>query len=154
VKTSERELDMATVEERKYEESKEYEEFDMFHTDRNIVKGHISFKLEENMEDEEVPKWTSHGGDICDDGDRAAHDVGQDSNPLEVPRPLLGGGCNQEQFKSFTQQWSLYAGCHGEMDVRELRQQLINCADGPLEATMYDALGSKVNTLSETNLIG
>jgi hypothetical protein len=28
------------------------------------------------------------------------------------------------------------------MDVRELRQQLLNCADGPLEAVMYDALGS------------
>jgi hypothetical protein len=40
------------------------------------------------------------------------------------------------------------------MDVRELRQQLLNCADGPLEATMYDALGSKVDTLSETNLMG
>jgi hypothetical protein len=51
------------------------------------------------------------------------------------------------------QQWSLYAGCHGGMDERELRQQLLNCAVGPLEAVMYDALGSKVDTLSETNLM-
>jgi hypothetical protein len=47
---------MATVEERRYEESEEYEEFDMFHTDRDIVKGHITFKFEENKEDAEVPR--------------------------------------------------------------------------------------------------
>jgi hypothetical protein len=34
------ELDMATVEERKYKESKEYEEIDESHTD--IVKGHTT----------------------------------------------------------------------------------------------------------------
>ena len=39
------------------------------------------------------------------------------------------------------------------MDVRELRQQLLNCVDGHLEATMYDTLGSKVDTLSETDLL-
>jgi DNA primase catalytic subunit len=61
-----KELDMAKVEERKYEES---EEFDIFHTDRNIVKRHISFKHEDNMEDEEAPKRTSNGGDIRDDGE-------------------------------------------------------------------------------------
>jgi hypothetical protein len=133
VKTSAQELDMATVEERRYEEPEE-----------NIVKGHIAFKIKENKEDE---------GGVCDGGDRATHDVGQNSNPQEVPRPLLRGGCNQVEFKSFTQQWSLYAGCNGGMDVRELQQQLLNCADGPLEAAMYDALGSKVNTLSETDLM-
>ena len=50
------ELDMATVEERKYEEpeeSVEYEVFDMFHTDRTTVKGHISFELDENNMEEE-----------------------------------------------------------------------------------------------------
>ena len=47
---------MATVEERKYEEpeeSVEYEVFDMFHTDRTTVKGHISFELDENNMEEE-----------------------------------------------------------------------------------------------------
>jgi hypothetical protein len=39
------------------------------------------------------------------------------------------------------------------MDVGELRQQLLNCTDGPLEASMYDALGSKVDTLSQTDLL-
>jgi hypothetical protein len=67
--------------------------------------------------------------------------------------PLGCKGCNQEEFKSFTQQWRLYAGCHGGMDVRELRQRLLNCTDGHLEAAMYDALGSKIDTLSETDMM-
>jgi hypothetical protein len=72
VKTPELELDMATVEERRNEESEEYEECDMFHTDRNIVYGHITFKFEENKEDE---------GDVRDGGDRTEHDSGEDTNP-------------------------------------------------------------------------
>jgi hypothetical protein len=39
------------------------------------------------------------------------------------------------------------------MDERELRQRLLNCAVGPLEDIMYDTLGSKVDTLSETYLM-
>ena len=96
MKTSELELDKAMVEERRYEEYEQYEEYeefdvsreeteDMFHTDRDIVRGHVTFKFEE---DEEVPAWTSpitsqadsDGGDVRDRGDGAAHDVGQDSN--------------------------------------------------------------------------
>ena len=39
------------------------------------------------------------------------------------------------------------------MDDRELRQQLLNCAVGPLEQIMYRALGSKLDTLSEFDLM-
>jgi hypothetical protein len=77
----------------------------------------------------------------------------QDSDHQEVLCPLLRGDCNQGEFMAFAQQWSLYAGCHGGMDERELQQQLLNCAVGPLKAVMYDALGSKVDTLSETELM-
>ena len=42
VKTPRMELDMATVEERKHNKSKEYEEIDESHTDRYIVKGHTT----------------------------------------------------------------------------------------------------------------
>ena len=125
-----------------FKENEEDEEFNkVFNMVRDIAKGHITVNFEEYEEDEEVQAWTRNEEDDRDGGDRAASDVGQNSDPPEVPRPLLRGGCNQEQFESFTQQWSLYAGSHGEMDGRELRQQLLNCADGPLEATMYDALG-------------
>jgi hypothetical protein len=77
----------------------------------------------------------------------------QDSGYQEVLCPLLRKGCNQGEFKAFTQQWSLYAGCHGGMDERELRQQLLNCTVGPLEYVMYDTLGGKVDSLSETVLL-
>ena len=40
------------------------------HTDRNIV--YIPFKFVENREDE---------GDVCDGGERPAHDIGEESNP-------------------------------------------------------------------------
>jgi hypothetical protein len=39
------------------------------------------------------------------------------------------------------------------MDERELRQELLNCAVGPLEDVMYDTLGGKIDSLSETDLL-
>ena len=45
-----------------------------------------------------------------------------------------------------------YAMYHSGMDIGELRQQLSNCADGALEDFMYDSLGSKVDTISLTDL--
>jgi hypothetical protein len=39
------------------------------------------------------------------------------------------------------------------MDDRELRRQLLNCIDGTLEAAMYDALGTKINTSAETDMM-
>jgi hypothetical protein len=56
-------------------ESEEYEEIDMFHTDKNIVKGHISLNFNKNSE------------------------------KVNVPRPMLRDGCNQDEFRSFTLQF-------------------------------------------------
>jgi hypothetical protein len=134
-----------------FEENKEFDED--YKTDRDIAKGHITFNFEENEEDEEVPAWTRNGGDDRDSGEGAAHDDGQNYKPQEVPRPLLRDRCSQEEFQSFAQQWSLYTGCHCEMDATALRHQLLNCTDGPLEAAMYDALGSKIDTVTETKMM-
>ena len=79
--------------------------------------------------------------------------VEQDSGYQEVLCRMLRGGCSQDDFKTFKQQWSLYAGCHDEIDDRELRQELLNCAVGPLEDMMYDTLGAKVDSLSEADLL-
>jgi hypothetical protein len=79
--------------------------------------------------------------------------VEQDSGYQEVLCPLLRGGCSQDDFKTFTQKWILYAGCRDEIDERELRQELLNCAVGPLEDMMYDTLGAKVDSLSEADLL-
>jgi hypothetical protein len=97
------------------------------------------------------------GGEEVRDGggDEAVHDAGwswQGSYHKEMPRPVLRGGCSQEEFKSFKQHWNQYAKYHNGMDVGELRQQLLNCADGALETLMYDSLGSQVDTLSQTDL--
>ena len=93
----------------------------MFNIDRDITKGHTTFQFKEDREDE-------------------------DYKLQEVPCPLLRGGCNQDEFLAFTQQWSLYRGYHSGMDEREIRRQLLNSIDGPLEDDMYDVLGSNVNT--------
>ena len=103
--------------------SKEYEEIDMFHTDKNIVKGHINLNFKKN------------------------------NGEGHVPRPMLRDGCNQDEFRSFTLQWRLYAGGQGEMDDRELRRQLLSCIDGTLEDAMYDALGNKINTSTEADMM-
>ena len=129
MKTSKMELNMDTVEKRKYEEVQEvakvfynttleYKEIDKeFDTD----KGHKTFQSKEEREIE-------------------------DYKLKEVPRPMLRDGCNLEEFKSFTLLWRLYAECHDGKDDRELRQQLLRCLDGPLEAAMFDALGWELHT--------
>ena len=47
---------MDMMEERRYKESEECEEIDMFHTDKNIVKGHINFNFKENNGEVKVPR--------------------------------------------------------------------------------------------------
>ena len=37
-------------------ESEEYKEIDMFHTDKNIVKGHINFNFKLNNGEGNVPR--------------------------------------------------------------------------------------------------
>jgi hypothetical protein len=96
-------------------------------------------KFEEDEEDKEVPAWTSPTPSQAESdggGDGAVHDAGPGPNLQEMPRPVLREECSQEEFQSFTQQWSLYARYHSGMDVGELRQQLLNSADRPLEAAM------------------
>jgi hypothetical protein len=65
---------------RDMKESEEYEEINMFHNNKNIVKGHINFNFKEN------------------------------NGEMYVPRPMLRDGCNQDEFRSFTLQWRLYVG--------------------------------------------
>ena len=50
----------------------------------------------------------------------------ENMNIQEVQCPVLRRGCNQEEFLMFEQQWGRYAECNHEVDVRELRQQLLN----------------------------
>ena len=85
-----------TLEYEGYEEYMEHKEFDEeFNHDRDIAKGHITFQFKVDREDE-------------------------DYKLQEVQCPVLRGGCNQDEFQAFTQQWSLYRGYHSGMDEREL----------------------------------
>ena len=66
---------------------------------------------------------------------------------------MFKGGCSPHEFRRFTHQWNLYAESPGEIHERELRQELLNCAEGPFEDVMYDTLGTKVDSLSEADLL-
>ena len=70
--------------------------------------------------------------------------VEQDSGYQEVACPTLRGGCSQNDFQTFTLKWRQYAGYRNEIDSRELRQELLNCAVGPLEDAMYNKGGHTV----------
>ena len=56
--------------------------------------------------------------------------VEQNSGYKEVRCPMLRGGCSHDAFENFKHEWSLYTGCREEIDDRELRQELLNCAVG------------------------
>ena len=161
---------MATVEERRYKESEEYEEYedyeklDMFNTDRDIAKGHFTLKYME-YEDEDYEDFDMYNTDRDIVKGHTTFENEEDKEfdeEFNTDRDIAKGHItfnfeeneeDQEEYKSFTKQWRLYEGCHGGMDVWELRRQLMNYKDGPLEAAMYDALGSKIDTLSETEMM-
>jgi hypothetical protein len=77
----------------------------------------------------------------------------QDLDIKGVKCPVLRGGCKQGEFDEFVKEWSQYAEYQWEMDSRELRQQLMNCVVGPMEMIMYNSLGSKLDSLSEPDLL-
>ena len=98
--------------------AKEEEEFDkMFHStpcDFNAeaefarVFNMTAFEFNENEDAREFDKVFST--DL----------VEQDSGYQEVMCPILRGGCSWDDFKTFTQKWSQYAGSRDEIDDREL----------------------------------
>ena len=142
------EFDMAVGGERKY---KEEEEFKMvFHS--------TAYEFDEDVEFARVYNMTAFEYNETEDAsefDKVFYTnmVEEDSGYQEMLCPMLRGGCSQDEFKTFTQKWSLYAGCRDEIDDRELCQELLNCAVGPLEEMIDDTLGAKVDSLSEADLL-
>ena len=142
------EFNMAVWGERKH---KEEEEFEMvFHS--------TAYEFDEAVEFARVYNMTAFEYNETEDASKFDNvlytNVGEeDSGYQEMLCPTLRGGCSQDEFKTFTQKWSLYAGCRDEIDGRELRQELLNCAVGPLEEMMYDTLGEHVDLLSEADLL-
>jgi hypothetical protein len=72
---------------------------------------------------------------------------------VRAPRLWICGGYNQDEFKAFIHQWSLYRECYSRMDDRELRYQLLDSINGPLEDAMYDAFGGKIYTISDATML-
>jgi hypothetical protein len=114
------------------------------------------------QEDDEFDRLFDNIPNEQDDDERFAKTVAkgtsadkfkQDLDIKGVKCPVLRGGCKQEEFDKFVKEWSRYAEYKWEMDSRELRQQLMNCVVGPMELIMYNSLGSKLDSLSEPDLL-
>jgi hypothetical protein len=109
------EFDMAVGGERKY---KEEEEFEMvFHS--------TAYEFDEKVEFARVYNMTAFGYNETENAsefDKVFYtNIGEeDSGYQEMLCPTLRGGCSQDEFKTFTQKWGLYAGCRDEIDAREL----------------------------------
>jgi hypothetical protein len=104
-------------------------EYDMFNADRTVAE-----EYEE-----------------CGEFDAKGHITSYEE--VFTPRLWIRGGYDQDEFQAFTHQWSRYRGCYSGMDNRELRYQLLDSINGPLEDAMYDVFGSKIYTIPDTVLL-
>jgi hypothetical protein len=59
----------------------------------------------------------------------------------------------EEYYEEFNTDRSLFRGYHNRMDEEELRYQLLDSIDGPMEDAMYEASGSKIYTIPETLML-
>jgi hypothetical protein len=159
VKTSDMELDKATVEEREYEE---FGEFDVSQEDPENIEdpvaemsalecthegctsgvGGAKFKTPALEQAQAIVYLRYHREDIH--GQRGAvAGGGADKIQLsKIPRPEISGGCSQEHFKFFTRKWAQYVRSSNEKDENKLKDQLTNCPDNSLRSALYKALGT------------
>ena len=87
-------------------------------------------------------------------GGGAAHDGGGGRLQLaKIPRPVVCGGCSQEDFKYFTRSWNQYVRASNEKDGVKLRDQLLHCPDEALKKAVDRALGDRVENISLLDLL-
>jgi hypothetical protein len=127
-------------------EDKEYEENNMFNTDRDVVEEHFTYEFKAHKDEEYEYEFHT-------DKFEEYQKYEEFNDRFHADRNMYEEYEEYKESKSFTQKWRLYARCHGGMDVWELQHQLLGYTDRPLEADMYNALGSKIGTLSETDMM-
>ena len=110
-------------------------EYDMVNADWTMTK-----EYEEYVEYEEYEEFDTKG---------YITSIGE----VFVPGLWTRGGCNQNEFQAFKHQWSMYRGCHSGMDERELRYQLLDSINGPLEDAMNEIFGSNFYTIPDIILL-
>ena len=67
------------------------------------------------------------------------------SNLQEIPRPVLLGGCSQEDFIFFSREWLRYVRHYEKVDANEISEQLLQCLDTALQKVVYRALEPTVD---------
>jgi hypothetical protein len=159
VKTSELELDEATVEERQYEEYGESENLKDLVAEMSALEctydgckageGGAKFKTTVLATAQALEYMRFHREDAHGQRGAAAGGGAEKVQLSRIPRPEISGGCSQEDFKFFTRKWDQYVSSSNEKDSNKLKDQLTNCPDDTLSSALYKALGDRIDHLRE-----
>jgi hypothetical protein len=123
----------------------------------NHGEGGVAWKSQPLSEAVALEMWKAHRADAH--GHQAAvggaaHDGGGGRLQLaKIPRPVVCGGCSQEDFKYFTRSWNQYVRASNEKDGVKLRDQLLHCPDEALKKAVDRALGDRVENISLLDLL-
>jgi hypothetical protein len=141
-------------------------EFDMLNTDRNVAKEYEEYvKYEEHKEiDEEFnaprntvkkpqPALNAHE-DLptvatapLDQVETHKTEFAMFNTEGDIAKVYVEYEEYEEYNEEFNTDRSLFRGYHNRMDEEELRYQLLDSINGPLEDAMYEASGSKIYTI-------
>ena len=66
---------------------------------------------------------------------------------------MITGWCSQTDFNCFQHYWKVFVRNYHDMDVDEVREQLLDCPDAALKEVVYRALGSDVVTITQADLL-
>ena len=66
---------------------------------------------------------------------------------------MIQEGCSQEDYIFFKREWLSYVRYYQKVDVKEIRDQLMNCLDTALQIVVYRALGSDVDITTQAELL-
>jgi hypothetical protein len=165
VKNSELELDEAKVEEREYEEYREFdvsqgepENIEDFVAEMSALEythegctsgvGGAKFKTPALEQAQAVVYLRYHREDIHGQRGAVARGGAERVQLSKIPRPEISEGCSQENFKFFTRKWAQYVRASNEKDEHKLKDQLTNCPDNSLRSALYKSLGDRIDTIS------
>jgi hypothetical protein len=165
VKTSELELDKATVEERRYEEfdvlqaesekdiAAEMSALECTYNGCTAGEGGARFKTPALAPVQSLEYLRFHREDAHGQRGAAAGGGAEKVQLSKIPRPEINGGCSQEDFKFFTRKWDQCVRSSNENDDNKLKDQLTNCPNDTLRSAVYKALGDRIDTISVTDLL-
>jgi hypothetical protein len=119
-------------------------EFAMFNTEGDIAKVYVEY--------EEYEEYEEYNEEFNTDRSTAKGHINSHEE-VRAPRLWICGGYSQDEFQAFKHQWSLFRGYHIGKEDMELRYQLLDSINGPLEDAIYDAFGDETYTIPDNRML-